>query len=627
MAYIGRQLVRGQNRIYDDISSSFNGSTTAFNLNIGGSATPPAQVNQLWIVLGGILQKPGTDFTVADAQVTFTTAPAAGLDFWAMIQGDTSDMNAPSDGSVTPTKIATSGDFAFPADVRFKDADGSHYVGLQAPTTVSSNLVWTLPAADGSANQILKTNGSGVLGWATDSATDSTKMPLAGGTFTGDVTFTGDSSNGLWDKSANAFVANVTGDLTGTASVASTVTLVDESSDTSCYVVYAGSATGNRALETGSNLTFNSSTGKLYVTEIAVNSNGSLFKENQLLFSPSGSAYIDHNTVDQDIIFRTSDASALDTTALTIDASDAGTAIFNHDVKVPDGGKFIAGADGDLIMYHSGGINYIESPTDKTILIRPKTGEEGVKIVADSAVELYHNNVKTFSTIATGFEVVKSGHATIQLGSTDAGGATIYFDGDSDGDFGGGDYSYIKHETDGHMYYVADAPSTHRHHIFKNQGGGSIEEIARFTNYGLAFKGDTAEANSLNDYEEGTWTPTISSGTFTAYQTQWYVKIGQLVTCYFYVYSFSDTSSSTHFQIAGLPFAFETAHETYFSCSANGTPDLGSTCMGVIGRIGQSGTNSIAFYRNFPEAATANLEYSHLNSGHFAATFSYVTAS
>jgi hypothetical protein len=170
MAYIGRQLVRGQNRIYDDISSSFNGSTTAFNLTIGGDATPPAQVNQLWIVLGGILQKPGTDFTVADAQVTFTTAPAAGLDFWAMIQGDTSDMNAPSDGSVTPTKIATSGDFAFPADVRLKDADGSHYVGLQAPSTVSSNLVWTLPAADGSANQVLKTDGSGALGWATDSA-------------------------------------------------------------------------------------------------------------------------------------------------------------------------------------------------------------------------------------------------------------------------------------------------------------------------------------------------------------------------------------------------------------------------------------------------------------------------
>ena len=170
MAYIGRQLVRGQNRVLDDISGSFNGSTTAFNLTVSSASSPPASVNQLWIILGGVLQKPGTDFTVADAVITFTTAPASTLSFWGMIQGDTSDINAPSDASVTPSKIANSGDFAFPADVRFKDADGSHYVGLQAPSTVSSNLVWTLPAADGSANQVLKTDGSGALGWATDSA-------------------------------------------------------------------------------------------------------------------------------------------------------------------------------------------------------------------------------------------------------------------------------------------------------------------------------------------------------------------------------------------------------------------------------------------------------------------------
>ena len=168
MAYIGRQLVRGQNRVLDDISSSFNGSTTAFNLTVSSSSSPPASVNQLWIILGGILQKPGTDFTVADAVITFTTAPASTLSFWGMIQGDTSDINSPADASVTPSKIANSGDFAFPADVRFNDADGSHYVGLQAPSTVSSNLVWTLPAADGSANQLLKTDGSGALGWASD---------------------------------------------------------------------------------------------------------------------------------------------------------------------------------------------------------------------------------------------------------------------------------------------------------------------------------------------------------------------------------------------------------------------------------------------------------------------------
>ena len=74
-------------------------------------------------------------------------------------------------------------------DIRLGDADSTHYVGLKAPATVSSNLVWTLPATDGSSNQFLKTDGSGNLSWATDSATDSTKMPLAGGTFTGNTIY------------------------------------------------------------------------------------------------------------------------------------------------------------------------------------------------------------------------------------------------------------------------------------------------------------------------------------------------------------------------------------------------------------------------------------------------------
>ncbi len=91
-------------------------------------------------------------------------------------------------------------------DIRLGDADSSHYVGFKAPATVSSSLVWVLPAADGSASQILKTDGSGNLGWATDSATDSTKMPLAGGIFTGDVTFDGATAGRdiVFDRSRDA---------------------------------------------------------------------------------------------------------------------------------------------------------------------------------------------------------------------------------------------------------------------------------------------------------------------------------------------------------------------------------------------------------------------------------------
>lgn len=56
------------------------------------------------------------------------------------------------------------------SDLRFADSDSSNWVALQAPATVSTNVTWTLPAADGSASQALSTNGSGTLSWASFAA-------------------------------------------------------------------------------------------------------------------------------------------------------------------------------------------------------------------------------------------------------------------------------------------------------------------------------------------------------------------------------------------------------------------------------------------------------------------------
>lgn len=213
MAYIGRQLARGENRIFDDISSSFNGSTTVFNLTISSVATSTATPYQLFVSLGGVMQKPGVDFTTAGNQITFTTAPAAGLSCWIMIQGDAIDAASVSDGSVTPSKISGSGDFAFPADIRLKDSDGSHYVGFEAPATVSTNKVWTLPAADGSADQILTTNGSGVLSWSTVAgglSSDAQKNTV-GGTNAGD-SFTGTDATNNTLIGYDAGTAVTTGD-------------------------------------------------------------------------------------------------------------------------------------------------------------------------------------------------------------------------------------------------------------------------------------------------------------------------------------------------------------------------------------------------------------------------------
>ena len=99
------------------------------------------------------------------------------------------------------------------------DGAGTNYVGFEAPDTIASNVVWKLPNADGSASQFLKTDGSGNLSWASDTSTDSTKMPLAGGTFTGnvnagvddtgvDVKFFGATAGAylLWDESADSLL-------------------------------------------------------------------------------------------------------------------------------------------------------------------------------------------------------------------------------------------------------------------------------------------------------------------------------------------------------------------------------------------------------------------------------------
>jgi hypothetical protein len=52
------------------------------------------------------------------------------------------------------------------AELRLADTDSSHYVGFKSPGTVTTNKIWTLPAADGTAGYALTTDGSGTLSWA-----------------------------------------------------------------------------------------------------------------------------------------------------------------------------------------------------------------------------------------------------------------------------------------------------------------------------------------------------------------------------------------------------------------------------------------------------------------------------
>ena len=76
---------------------------------------------------------------------------------------------------------------------------------------------------------------------------------------------------------------------------------------------------------------------------------------------------------------------------------------------------------------------------------------------------------------------------------------------------------------------------------------------------GILFGTDTAAANTLDDYEEGTWTPTFigatTAGSYTFTSNAWYTKIGDTVTAYAELINITDSSlGSGQLNVGGLPF-------------------------------------------------------------------------
>jgi len=90
-----------------------------------------------------------------------------------------------------------------------------------------------------------------------------------------------------------------------------------------------------------------------------------------------------------------------------------------------------------------------------------------------------------------------TGEAGILLGSGNAGGATLYLDGDSNGDWSGSDYAYIRHNTGGDLEIVVDNPANAGNIKFFTNS--SVERV-RINSNGRVNIGDTYNANNDLDY-------------------------------------------------------------------------------------------------------------------------------
>jgi hypothetical protein len=126
MAYIGQGIKQGTFKVLDTSGNTYNGSNTTFSLG-----TQVGSAAQLLVSHDGVIQLPGTDYTLASGgtQITFSTAPASGASIFIVeISGAVGGTVTPSDNSVGITQLNVS---------------------------------------DGSNGQALTTNGSGTLSFST----------------------------------------------------------------------------------------------------------------------------------------------------------------------------------------------------------------------------------------------------------------------------------------------------------------------------------------------------------------------------------------------------------------------------------------------------------------------------
>jgi len=167
--------------------------------------------------------------------------------------------------------------------------------------------------------------------------------------------------------------------------------------------------------------------------------------------------------------------------------------------------------------------------------------------------------------------IENSGNAGMTIGSGTTSNGSIFFS-DSDSSLSG--QIEYRHNGDSLYFYT---------------GAGSR---LRIDSDGLKFGSDTAAANALNDYEEGSFTIDTDGGDFsggTSNHTAYYTKIGQLVNWFWYSQASTISNVSGNATLTGLPFTSKSTGYTLFQF-VHGTGVDGNSTGGYVN---VSNTNAV----------------------------------
>ena len=165
MAYIGAEPQIGNYQICDAISV-VNGQA-AYTMQVGSANVVPESANHMIVSLNGVIQKPGSSFTVSSSTITFSSNLATGdsIDFIILL-GNVLDLGVPSDSTVTSGKL--SGNLVTPGTL---DVNGQELIlDADADTSITADtddqIDIKVAGADDfriTANTFTALSGSGVV--------------------------------------------------------------------------------------------------------------------------------------------------------------------------------------------------------------------------------------------------------------------------------------------------------------------------------------------------------------------------------------------------------------------------------------------------------------------------------